>query len=268
MTEKGKNVFDEVGKIMKKDDGKNPGAAPGASPGAAPGAAPAAGGTPKTYVLMVLDDSVSMQDIRAKAIEMFNEQVKTIKAMGAGQNIRVGALRFSSHVKEPWIWDADTSKLDELTEATYNPQGSSTCLLDGIGIGIAKLKDFSDINDPNVAVLFQVVTDGLENSSREFDHEKIMELIKECEKTERWTFTFLGASLESIAEAKKLGFGAGNVAMGVGTKSANVRAAAGTASYLSGRACGQSVASAFYSQSDSLSDEEVEENLKKMRGEE
>ena len=170
-------------------------------------------GEPKTYVHMLLDDSVSMQSRRGAAIQMFNEQVDAVRDMCAGQSIKVSLIKFSSHVSDPLYWDADVLKLEKIDEAVYNPDGASTRLMDGIGVSIAKLNALSDIADDNVSVLFMIVTDGEENDSREFDKAKILDLIGAQEKTGRWTFTFLGASKESLAEAASIGIHAGNTIM-------------------------------------------------------
>jgi hypothetical protein len=54
-------------------------------------------------------------------------------------------------------------------------------------------------------VVFVVMTDGLENSSREFSKSRIREMIKHQQEKYGWQFTFLGADQDAFAEADALG---------------------------------------------------------------
>src|SRR5262245_11109778 len=51
-------------------------------------------------------------------------------------------------------------------------------------------------------VLVVVMTDGLENSSTDYDAHAIAELVRSYERRPNWTFVYLGAGHDSIAETR------------------------------------------------------------------
>ncbi len=68
-------------------------------------------------------------------------------------------------------------------------------------------------------VVFVIMTDGEENSSKEFSRDKIFKLIDEKKGLGNWTFAFLGADQDAYAA---IGISAGNTLSydGVKTKAA------------------------------------------------
>lgn len=97
--------------------------------------------------------------------------------------------------------------VEALSATTYAP-GGNTALLDAIGSSInatgAKLSSMSEGERPG-KVLFVIMTDGLENASREFNRDKIMEMIKHQESKYSWSFLFIGANMDVVQEASSLG---------------------------------------------------------------
>lgn len=98
----------------------------------------------------------------------------------------------------------------------YQPRGS-TALLDAIGKTTlameSTLKTMKEGERPQ-RVVVAILTDGEENASTEFTLEKIQKLIteKEADKTVKWDFVFLGATLDAIKVAKSMGFCASKAA--------------------------------------------------------
>lgn len=90
------------------------------------------------------------------------------------------------------------------------PRGS-TALLDAVGRAITetgvRLGAMHEKDRPGL-VIFVVVTDGEENSSREFTRDAIREMIELQQSRYNWQFTFLGANQDSFAEAGQIGFSA------------------------------------------------------------
>ncbi|MBN1638938.1 MAG: hypothetical protein JW866_08215, partial [Ignavibacteriales bacterium] len=62
-----------------------------------------------------------------------------------------------------------------------------------------------DENEKPEKIVFTIITDGMENSSREFTKEKIKQMIEEKEKL-NWNFVYLSADMNAIDEAEHLGF--------------------------------------------------------------
>ena len=116
------------------------------------------------------------------------------------------------------------------------PRGS-TALLDAVGRAIhetgARLAAMPEPERPGL-VIFIIVTDGQENSSREFTKAKVKKMIEHQQSVYDWHFTFLAANQDAFAEAGGLGIaqaGAANYApanvahahMGTGEKVARMR---------------------------------------------
>ncbi len=76
----------------------------------------------------------------------------------------------------------------------------------------------STINDAKDKVgkkdkaLVVIITDGAENSSREYTQKDLSKLVEGLQAKGNWTFTYLGANQDAWANASKWGFDKGNVA--------------------------------------------------------
>ena len=101
------------------------------------------------------------------------------------------------HNREP------ISKISNLTLNDYSA-GGNTALLDAIGSSIEKMRENRKITKNN-NVLFVIITDGEENSSREYSPTKIKSMIKSAETEDKWDFIFLGANIDAISEAENIG---------------------------------------------------------------
>lgn len=164
----------------------------------------------KTYVAIVLDKSSSMEAIRDVTINSFNEQLDSIKS-SAGENTFVTLALFSDEVTISKFAEpvADISKI---TREDYVPNGM-TAMYDAIGMTVERMKkEIDDINDPNTAVLFIVITDGQENSSKTWSALDISTLVKTLTKTKRWTFSILGANIDLVDLSEKIGVAKSNMA--------------------------------------------------------
>lgn len=94
------------------------------------------------------------------------------------------------------------------------PRGM-TALLDAVGRAInetsERLLKMAEQDRPGL-VIFVVVTDGHENSSKEFSKDQLKEMIERQQKGYDWHFTFLGANQDAFAEAGGMGIHADGVA--------------------------------------------------------
>lgn len=83
-----------------------------------------------------------------------------------------------------------------------------TALLDAIGKAInetgERLASMKEEDRPGL-VVFVIVTDGLENSSKEFSKNQIKAMIEMQQSKFSWKFTFLGANQDAFAEAGGMG---------------------------------------------------------------
>src|SRR5690606_12079144 len=105
----------------------------------------------------------------------------------------------------------ENKPLKEVDVLSIEPRGM-TALLDAVGITIVKLgESLSAIpeQDRPARVIFVVVTDGLENSSREYTKDKVKEMVKHQDEVYNWTFIFLGANQDAVFSGGEWGISKG-----------------------------------------------------------
>ena len=117
----------------------------------------------------------------------------------------------------------DIRAVAPLTEKDYRV-GGGTALLDAIGRTMEKIRAVQKQTAEDYRaekVLFVIITDGEENSSRKYSAAQIKELIEHQQKKYGWEFVFFGANMDAVMEAAKLGIAAdramGWMATGAGT---------------------------------------------------
>lgn len=97
--------------------------------------------------------------------------------------------------------------IQDVPPYALHPRGS-TALLDAVGRAInetgQRLAGMPEADRPGL-VVFVVMTDGHENSSREFTKDRIKQMIEHQQQAYNWQFTFLGASQDAFDEAAAIG---------------------------------------------------------------
>lgn len=188
--------------------------------------------TPKeTHYLLILDESGSMSSVRKETLSGLNEQIQTIKSLDKqypDQDYFISIVKFDD-VITPLFENIPASEIREITPDDYNPDGS-TRLYDAIGTSVNKLNSRiqSKIETGEASALVVILTDGMENASKEYknndysDPAKIIrELLSSLEKSGMWTMTFMGANQNAVLTAKDFGINAQNAvtytSSGVGT---------------------------------------------------
>jgi hypothetical protein len=109
--------------------------------------------------------------------------------------------------------------IGDVPKYELQPRGM-TALLDAVGRAInetgERLAAMKEPDRPGL-VIFVVMTDGLENSSREFTRSQLKDMIERQQRVYNWKFTFLGANQDAFSEAGGIGIGpegAANYAVG------------------------------------------------------
>ena len=100
----------------------------------------------------------------------------------------------------------DLATISGLDPARYQPRGT-TPLYDAIGTMIYRLDRRGEAED----VVVVIVTDGLENASREYASGQVHRLIEERKKS-GWTFVFLGANQDAYASGERIAVAPGSAA--------------------------------------------------------
>lgn len=167
-------------------------------------------GNPRTLIAVIIDESGSMDERRYETIASVNDYLNGIEE--ENPDTRVTIVNFSSPIGETErvrFVEKNRRVADtyELTTSTYRPRGN-TPLLDAVGSTIRAIE-----NEDADRFLVVVVTDGLENDSRDFSQTSVKSIIRDKEDSGRWTFTYLGVGVDAWAGAQFLGYrNRGNVA--------------------------------------------------------
>lgn len=162
----------------------------------------------KTLVVCILDRSGSMYAIIGDAIGGFNSFLKEQKEDDTPATMTVALF---DDQYELLYNNVDLRKVKKLTSKEWSPRGT-TALYDAIGKTInnvkAEIKNLPKKERPN-KVLVAIVTDGLENASKEYTNTDIQKLTKKMEKKD-WQFVYLAANQDAFAVGTSFGFAGGN----------------------------------------------------------
>lgn len=159
--------------------------------------------TEGTELVFILDRSGSMGGLESETIGGFNSILEKQKNEKKG-SITVTTVLFDNeyeilHNRLP------INEVKKITNEEYYVRGM-TALLDAIGKSIVNLKEINKTKkNKNNKVLFVIITDGMENASREFTIDKVKELVEFQKKEFNWEFLFLGANIDAIQTAKSFG---------------------------------------------------------------
>jgi hypothetical protein len=154
-----------------------------------------------THIEFVLDRSGSMQSIKADIEGGFDAFIADQRTH-PGQ-CTVSLAQFDNEYENVFtaVDVHDVASLDLV------PRGS-TAMLDAIGRSIgalgARLAALPEAGRPGT-VIFAIMTDGMENSSREFTYPAIKELITRQEHTYNWQFLYMGADQDAIEVGASIG---------------------------------------------------------------
>lgn len=158
----------------------------------------------KTDITIILDRSGSMDSVKSDTIGGFNSFLSSQQ-----QNETEAALslvQFDDQYETLYI-DKNINQADKLTDQTFEPRGM-TALFDAIGRTInsvgQRLANLDELQRPD-KVLLVIMTDGLENASKEFSAEKISEMIKHQRNNYKWEFMFIGANQDAVLSAQQIG---------------------------------------------------------------
>ncbi len=158
---------------------------------------------PLTDIICILDRSGSMGGLESDTIGGFNQFIKSqLKEEGS---TRLTVILFDDQYEV--LWDREDAATAKLTNKEYFVRGS-TALLDAVGKTIhrvnRRLAD-SPASDHPDRVIVVITTDGYENSSREYTHAKVRDMVEYQKEQHDWQFVFLGANIDVEREAEQIG---------------------------------------------------------------
>jgi len=161
----------------------------------------------RSHIVFILDRSGSMSGLEEDTIGGFNSMLEKQKQEPG--EARVTTVLFDDRYE--LLHDgADIAKVPPMTNKQYFVRGS-TALLDALGgtiKRIAAMQKQSAPEDRADKVLFVITTDGLENASREYSYDRVKEMVEHEKEKYGWEFIFLGANIDAVAAAGRIGIGA------------------------------------------------------------
>lgn len=164
-----------------------------------------------TELVCILDKSGSMAPLTDDTIGGFNSLIKKQKSE-EGQCI-VTTVLFNQYV-EILHNRVNLEDVKYISTKDYQALGC-TALLDALGTTIDKIKN-EHANTPKEKrpnkVLFAIITDGAENSSKEYNIKQVKNSVTTCQELLGWEFIFLGANIDAIETASKFGIHASRAA--------------------------------------------------------
>ena len=150
-----------------------------------------------TELVFILDKSGSMAGLETDTIGGYNTMLK--KQQMVDGECQITTVLFDNDYE--LLHDRiDIRAVSPITKKEYQI-GGSTALLDAMGRTIQKIDNAQKHTAEEYRaekVMFVIITDGEENSSREFSLRKVKALIKRQKEKYAWEFIFLGANIDAV----------------------------------------------------------------------
>lgn len=157
-----------------------------------------------TEIVYILDRSGSMAGLELDTIGGFNSMIK--KQRETGEKAYVSTILFDD-VTEVLHNRVDIRKVRDITPEEYYVRGC-TALLDAVGGAIKHMVNvhkYAPKDKKPEKTIFVITTDGMENASCKYSYGQIRKMIKYEQEKYGWQFIFIGANIDSYAEAQRFG---------------------------------------------------------------
>ena len=181
-------------------------------------------GKAKIFNLIIVDESGSMSHLREATLSGINETISSIRSaqeeFAKTQEHTLTLVTFDSGANRPDVRTMiDNQPITQIIEfKDYMPNGC-TPLYDAMGKSLTTLHNRIK-DDKDASAVVTVLTDGLENASREWNAAGLRRLIEQL-KEEGWSFAYMGSahnvkevtdllSIENVVEFSHNDMGAGN----------------------------------------------------------
>ncbi len=155
-------------------------------------------------IICVLDRSGSMRNLAGDTIGGYNSFLEQQRQKEG--EAQVTTVLFDD--KYELVTDGvDLREAPDLNSDVYFARGM-TALLDAVGRTVTNTLNRMEeegVCPANRRVLVLIMTDGLENNSREYSKAAVKGLIDATTKEYGWNYIFMGANIDSVSEAASLG---------------------------------------------------------------
>ena len=156
----------------------------------------------KTLIAALLDRSGSMQTSKAATEDGWRELINEQRQQPG--DCQVTLAQFDT------VYEVLYSATDvaEAPKFVVQPRGM-TALLDATGKFITEIGEQLSVlpeDERPGQVICLIMTDGMENSSKEWSLEAVRKLTKQQQDEWGWTFIFLGANMDAVEIGGQMGF--------------------------------------------------------------
>lgn len=157
-----------------------------------------------TEMVFILDRSGSMFSLANDTIGGFNSMIENQKTKEGEAFVTTVLFDDQYELLHDHI---NIKEISSINHDEYFARGT-TALFDAVGKTIntvgARLSSTPEEERPE-KVIVVIVTDGLENASKEFTRETVKNMIEHQQNIYSWTFIFLGANMDAVQEATSFG---------------------------------------------------------------
>jgi len=157
-----------------------------------------------TELVFILDRSGSMAGLESDTIGGYNAMLAQQKLVDGEACVTTVLFNHQYILLHDRI---DIKAVSPITNKEYEV-GGTTALLDAIGTTIYKIINVQKHTAEEYRadkVLFVIITDGMENSSREYDYDTVKKMVERQKNEFGWEFIFLGANIDAIEVAGRFG---------------------------------------------------------------
>lgn len=152
-------------------------------------------------IIMILDKSGSMYNMRTDTIGGFNSFLDEQRKKDIPIKVSVGLFNQALENKFDRV---ELKDIPNLTENDYLPQGT-TAMLDAIGNTLSAFSGRAEVNAEGNKVLVVIITDGMENASKEWTWSNLRNIIRDLKEQKGYEFVFLGADIDAEQTAENIG---------------------------------------------------------------
>lgn len=207
------------------------------------------------HLVYVLDSSQSMSHLRSKVVQLIDKQIKqfAVDSKKLDQETRITIYTFCGGGSWPndlpikidnIVFDMDVMRFDTI-DGHYICMGN-TPLIDACLLGISESLQICQLHS-NHAFLINIITDGEENSSKNFPSELAKRL---SNLPENFTLAIMVPNSQAAFKMQQLGFEKGNIAVWETTEKGIEEAVTLTTqavnTYMVNRSTGQRKSSNFF----------------------